>query len=167
MAKNKDTFIFREKWFEEKFNVLTDAEIVLILKSVIKTHQTGEIVNPSDDRLVTVTYREIIADIMETDARYEETCQKRRESGRRGGLAKAANTQQTETEDVEEPESGEPKCVTGLTDECCHSECCIAQGVKCCGACAFLKTCKSACPSIKGKAEEPETVDDDDVLAFN
>lgn len=108
MAKNKDTFIFRERWFEEKFDELDDREVVAILKAVIKTHQTGEMVDlQGEDRLVRVAYREIIADIMETDAKYEETCQKRRESGRRGGLAKAANTQQTEevAEQTEEPET--------------------------------------------------------------
>lgn len=79
--------------YAEKFQRLTDAQFGRLIRLVFK-YQAGEDVDNIDDFAVSLAFDVIRYDLDRNNHKYEEICEKRREAGAKGGLAKAANSKQ-------------------------------------------------------------------------
>lgn len=87
----KETFVFRHKWLELfKESELTGDEIAAMLEAIVNYVQSGEITTFTDRTMKSV-YKSVVDELSKDIERYEETCRKRRESGKKGGRPKKAN----------------------------------------------------------------------------
>lgn len=84
----KDSFVFYSQW-REQINMLTDSQAGALIKALCEYVACGEIVKL--DALTNMLFSIIKSQIDRDTAKYEETCQKRREAGQKGGRPKTEN----------------------------------------------------------------------------
>lgn len=94
MANPKAFYSYMEN--EEKLNMLSDEQAGRLYKSLYAYSRTGEKPDLSDDPLLAYAFMDFIIDIDRDREKYEQTCQRRSEAGRKGGQAKATNEQAKE-----------------------------------------------------------------------
>jgi hypothetical protein len=79
--------------YSKKFEKLSDEQFGKLMRAVLEYQETEE--NPIiEDITVSVAFDVVKADIDRNNAKFEEICEKRREAGKKGGLAKASNAKQ-------------------------------------------------------------------------
>ncbi len=83
---DKKSFVFYKSWLP-LFEGMTDEQAGKLFKAIC-SYQSGEDVERPNDRLLGAIYDMIAAQFAEDDAKYEETCQKNAENGRKGGRPK-------------------------------------------------------------------------------
>ena len=83
----KNNFIFPHNWLDLMAE-LDDHESMTLIRAIVRSHETGEIVDVGDDRLMKTIYRKMVDDVTGTDRAYEETCRKRRIQGAKGAAAR-------------------------------------------------------------------------------
>ena len=88
----KDTTIIYNS-IVEKFEKLDDAQFGKLMRAALKYSSTGE-VPELDDVIVSLAFDFIKVDIDANNAKYQKVCEKRRQAGAKGGLAKASKSKQ-------------------------------------------------------------------------
>lgn len=91
MKKEKKTFILYND-YAEKFADLTDEQMGKLFKAILARQNGQEVV--LDDPVIKLAWKVVAMDLKANDERYEAMCERRREAGRRGGLAKANNARE-------------------------------------------------------------------------
>lgn len=79
--------------YDERLSKLSDEQYGKLMRAVMQYQRTGE-VPVIEDITVSVSFDFIKADLDRNNAKFEEICEKRREAGKKGGLAKASNAKQ-------------------------------------------------------------------------
>lgn len=74
---------------ENKLNMLTDEQAGRLYKSLFAYARTGEAPNFSEDPLLAYAFADFVIDIDRDCKKYEETCRRRSEAGKKGGRPKA------------------------------------------------------------------------------
>lgn len=74
---------------ENKLNMLTDEQAGRLYKSLFAYARTGEAPNFSEDPLLAYAFADFVIDIDRDRKKYEETCRRRSEAGKKGGRPKA------------------------------------------------------------------------------
>lgn len=88
----KDSMIVYATYLE-KFRRLSDQQFGCLMRAAMEYQMTGEV--PSiDDMAVSVAFDIVKYDLDVNRQKYDEVCEKRREAGAKGGLAKASKTKQ-------------------------------------------------------------------------
>lgn len=82
----KDSFVFYTQWAEQ-INMLTDKQAGALFKAVCGYVETGKI--KKLDAVTNMLFSVIKSQIDKDTAKYEETCQKRKQAGAKGGRPKA------------------------------------------------------------------------------
>ena len=82
----KDSFVFYTQWAEQ-INLLTDKQAGALFKAVCGYVETGKI--KKLDAVTNMLFSVIKSQIDKDTAKYEETCQKRKQAGAKGGRPKA------------------------------------------------------------------------------
>lgn len=77
----------------QKFDKLTDEQFGQLMRAGLTYIQTNE-VPEIEDMVVAVCFDVLKVEVDINNQKYEETCAKRREAGKKGGLAKASNSKQ-------------------------------------------------------------------------
>lgn len=90
--KEKQSFIFRYKWFN-RFERLSATQIVLLLKAMnaYSKQQDISIYTKKMQEKTIIVWELIAEDLLEDMQAYESKCEKLRENASRGGLARVAN----------------------------------------------------------------------------
>jgi len=81
----KDSFVFYTQWAEQ-INMLTDNQAGALFKAVCGYVETGKI--KKLDAVTNMLFSVIKSQIDKDAAKYEETCQKRKQAGAKGGRPK-------------------------------------------------------------------------------
>ena len=76
---------------ENKLNMLTDEQAGRLYKSLFAYSRTGEKPDFSDDPVLAYAFIDFTMDIDRDREKYEQTCQRRSEAGKKGSQAKQAN----------------------------------------------------------------------------
>lgn len=76
---------------ENKLNMLTDEQAGRLYKSLFAYSRTGEKPDLSDDPVLAYAFIDFTMDIDRDREKYEQTCQRRSEAGKKGSQAKQAN----------------------------------------------------------------------------
>ena len=88
----KDTMVIYTSYLQ-KFDKLTDEQFGQLMRAGLTYIQTNE-VPEIEDMVVAVCFDVLKVEVDINNQKYEETCAKRREAGKKGGLAKASNAKQ-------------------------------------------------------------------------
>lgn len=94
----KQNFVFDISWYEQYFVDATDSEIGQIMRAICEYALTGEL-RRFDDRGLNVICRSMAIGIQKRTETYISRCEQNRESGRKGGKAKAENQRQNDIPD--------------------------------------------------------------------
>ncbi|MBR3419199.1 MAG: hypothetical protein IKG82_10965 [Oscillospiraceae bacterium] len=94
----KGNFVFPLDWYAEYFCDASDAEIGQIMRAICEYCLTGDL-QRFDDRGLNVICKAMSIGIWKTTEAYIERCEQNRESGRKGGRAKAENQRQNDNPD--------------------------------------------------------------------
>lgn len=78
--------------YAEKFKSLSDEQFGKLIRCMIAYDASGEI-SALDDALVEMAFNVVRLDLERNGMKYEEIIEKRREAGRKGGIAKASKSQ--------------------------------------------------------------------------
>ena len=89
MAAPKAFYSYMEN--EEKLNMLTDEQAGRLYKALYAYSRTGERPDMSDDPLLNYALADFLIDVDRDREKYEQTCKRRAEAGRKGGKANASN----------------------------------------------------------------------------
>lgn len=89
MASPKAFYSYMEN--EEKLNMLSDEQAGRLYKSLYAYSRTGEKPDLSDDPLLAYAFADFVIDLDRDREKYEQTCQRRSEAGKKGSQAKQAN----------------------------------------------------------------------------
>lgn len=98
MASPKAFYSYMEN--EEKLNMLSDEQAGRLYKSLYAYSRTGEKPDLSDDPLLAYAFADFVIDLDRDREKYEQTCQRRSEAGKRGGQAKQQAKQANAKNDV-------------------------------------------------------------------
>lgn len=85
---------------EEKLNMLSDEQAGRLYKSLYAYSRTGEKPDLSDDPLLAYAFADFVIDLDRDREKYEQTCQRRSEAGKRGSQAKLQAKQANAKNDV-------------------------------------------------------------------
>jgi hypothetical protein len=88
----RDSFIFYTA-YAEKFKKLSDEQMGKLIRMIAEYQESGE-VPEVDDMAVSLSFDVIKVDMDRNNVKYEETCEKRREAGAKGGQASASKRKQ-------------------------------------------------------------------------
>lgn len=81
---------------EEKLNMLSDEQAGRLYKALYAYSRTGERPDMSDDPLLNYALADFLIDVDRDREKYEQTCKRRSEAGRKGGKASASNKEAKE-----------------------------------------------------------------------
>lgn len=90
----KDTTIIYNSYVE-KFSKLSNAQFGELMRAALIYSASGEL-PVIEDALVELSFDILKVDIDFNNEKYQKECEKRREAGRKGGLAKASNAKQNQ-----------------------------------------------------------------------
>lgn len=90
----KDTTIVYNSYVE-KFSKLSNAQFGELMRAALIYSASGEL-PVIEDALVELSFDILKVDIDFNNEKYQKECEKRREAGRKGGLAKASNAKQNQ-----------------------------------------------------------------------
>jgi len=89
MAQPKAIYIYLEN--EEKLNTLTDAQRGRLLSAAMAYGNRGDMPDFSDDPVLVYAFLDLKNNIDRDNERYNDTCKRRAEAGRKGGKVSQAN----------------------------------------------------------------------------
>lgn len=98
MAQPKAFYSYMEN--ENKLNMLSDEQAGRLYKSLYAYSRTGEKPDFSDDPLLAYAFEDFIIDIDRDRERYDKTCERRSEAGKKGGKASGESRKQNEANEA-------------------------------------------------------------------
>lgn len=110
---------------EYKLNMLTDEQAGRLYKSLFAYSRTGEKPDFSDDPVLAYAFIDFTMDIDRDREKYEQTCQRRSEAGKKGSQAKQANadfTKQTQAKQANAEFAKQTQAKQANADFACEEE---------------------------------------------